>query len=525
MKPTQPSSTLPLVRCAIYTRKSTEEGLQQAFNTLDAQRESAEAYVKSQAHDGWTCLPDRYDDGGFTGGNMDRPALQRLMADIDASKVDAVIVYKVDRLSRSLLDFARMMQVFDDKKISFVSDTQQFNTATSMGRLVLNVLLSFAQFEREIISERTRDKIAMTRRRGKWSGGLPLLGYDVDRGRSRLVVNEDEAAKVRAIFDLYRDHEALPPVVRELANRGWVGKRWTTKGGRERGGQPITKVLLHRMLTNVTYVGRVKYKAETHPGEHEAVVSAEVWDAVQRLLRRNWRTGGAPVRNEFGMLLKGILRCACCDSAMTPAHTTKQRTKRYRYYTCSSAQKRGWATCPSKSIPASQIEEVVVSQIRAVGRNPAVLTATLAEARRHDDARLADLDAERRGLERELARWHVDVRKLALTGQVADDDPVVGRLADLNERIGLAEGRLARVKEQVTTIRRQSVNEGEAAEALRAFGPLWDELTPTERNRMVGLLVQRVDYDGATGRVTIAFHPTGIRTLAEQNTHRDERIA
>src|SRR6516162_1579394 len=217
----EPRATLPLVRCALYTRKSTEEGLEQEFNSLDAQREACESFVASQRHEGWTCLPDRYDDGGFTGGNMDRPALRQLLADIGAGKVDAVVVYKVDRLSRSLLDFARMMETFEKRNVSFVSVTQQFNTATSMGRLVLNVLLSFAQFEREIISERTRDKIAATRRKGKWAGGHPILGYDVDPKGYRLVVN-DEAARVRAIFDLYFEHEALLPVVRELERRGWT---------------------------------------------------------------------------------------------------------------------------------------------------------------------------------------------------------------------------------------------------------------------------------------------------------------
>jgi site-specific DNA recombinase len=208
-------ATLPLVRCAVYTRKSTEEGLEQEFNSLDAQRESAEAFVKSQTGEGWTCLPDRYDDGGFTGGNMDRPGLRKLLADIEAGKVDCVIVYKVDRLSRSLLDFAKMMASFEKHRVSFVSVTQQFNTATSMGRLVLNVLLSFAQFEREIISERTRDKVAATRRKGKWSGGTPLLGYDLDPRGSKLLVNEGEAVQVRAIFALYLEHQALLPVVQE----------------------------------------------------------------------------------------------------------------------------------------------------------------------------------------------------------------------------------------------------------------------------------------------------------------------
>jgi len=209
------AATLPLVRCAIYTRKSTEEGLEQEFNSLDAQRESAEAFIRSQTHEGWTCLPDRY-DGGFTGGNMERPALQRLLADIRAGKVDCVVTYKVDRLSRSLLDFARMMETFERHRVSFVSITQQFNSATSMGRLVLNVLLSFAQFEREIIAERTRDKMAATRRKGKWSGGTPVLGYDLDSRGRRLHVNADEAERVRAIFALYLEHQALLPVVQEL---------------------------------------------------------------------------------------------------------------------------------------------------------------------------------------------------------------------------------------------------------------------------------------------------------------------
>jgi site-specific DNA recombinase len=212
----KPRPEAKAVRCAIYTRKSSEEGLEQEFNSLDAQRESGEAYIKSQEHEGWECLPTHYDDGGFTGGNMERPALKRLLADIEAGKVDCVVVYKVDRLSRSLLDFALMMGTFETHGISFVSVTQQFNTASSVGRLVLNVLLSFAQFEREIISERTRDKIAAARRKGKWAGGHPILGYDVDPRGFRLVVNEDEAVRVRAIFELYLELRAMIPAVEEL---------------------------------------------------------------------------------------------------------------------------------------------------------------------------------------------------------------------------------------------------------------------------------------------------------------------
>src|SRR5262249_28258500 len=317
-----------IVRCAIYTRKSTEEGLEQEFNSLDAQRESGEAFIKSQLHEGWECLAGHYDDGGFTGGNMERPALKRLLADIEANKIDCVVVYKVDRLSRSLLDFARMMETFEKHHVSFVSVTQQFNTATSMGRLVLNVLLSFAQFEREIISERTRDKIAAARRKGKWAGGHPLLGYDIDPQGFKLIVNEDEAFRVRAIFDLYLEHQALIPVITELDRRGWLNKRWTTRKGRERGGKPFTKTSLHKLLTNVTYIGKIRYKNEIHHGEHSAIVDPAIWQRVQAVLQRNGRTGGALVRNKFGALLKGILRCVPCDCAMSPTHTTKGGNKR-----------------------------------------------------------------------------------------------------------------------------------------------------------------------------------------------------
>src|SRR5262249_12284346 len=272
------------------------------------------------------------------------------------------------RLSRSLLDFAKMMEVFDRNHVAFVSVTQQINSATSMGRLMLNVLLSFAQFEREIIGERTRDKIAAARRKGKWAGGHPILGYDVDPNEFKLVVNEAEAAKVRAIFALYLEHEGLVPVVQELARRGWSNKQWTTRKDRPRGGHPFTKTSLHKLLTNVTYIGKVRYKSELHDGEHAALISPDVWQRAQGLLRRNGRTGGALVRNQFGALLKGLLRCTPCGCAMTPAHTTRQGARRYRYYVCTAAQKRGWHTCPSKSIPAGEIEKFVVDRIRCIGR-------------------------------------------------------------------------------------------------------------------------------------------------------------
>jgi site-specific DNA recombinase len=524
MKTASPAKTLPVVRAAIYTRKSTEEGLEQQFNSLDAQRESAEAFVRSQAHEGWTCLPERYDDGGFTGGNMDRPALRRLLNDIEAGQVNCVVVYKVDRLSRSLLDFARIMQVFETHQVSFVSVTQSFNTSTSMGRLVLNILTSFAQFERELISERTRDKVAATRRKGKWSGGRPILGYDVDQGRQRLLVNEDEAVLVRAIFDLYVHHKALLPVVQELERRGWTNKCWQTRSGRPSGGTPLTKTALYRLLTNVIYMGKSRYKAEIHAGEHQAIVPVAQFERVQELLRRNGRTRGAPVRNKFGALLKGMLRCVSCDCAMTPATTKRGTNRRYRYYVCTSAQKRGWHTCPSKSVPANEIETLVVQQLRNLGGDAGVLHATLEEARRQDDVRLLELDAEQRELERELARWHGEAQKWACSG---DGATATGRLADAQDRITLMERRLGHVKEEGAVVRRERIGEDEVAGALSAFTPMWDSLTPSEHTQIVHLLVQRVDFDGPEGKVRITFQPAGIKTLANQMAEKqaEERIA
>jgi site-specific DNA recombinase len=279
----------------------------------------------------------------------------------------------VDRLSRSLLDFARMMETFDKHQISFVSVTQQFNTATSMGRLMLNILLSFAQFEREIISERTRDKIAATRRKGKWTGGPALLGYDLDSQAAKLKVNPKEAARVRAIFELYLQHRALGPTVRELARRRWRTKQRQNRDGDQCGGRHFTRPSLHRLLTNVTYTGKVRYRNELYPGEQPAIVPPEIWQRVQDLLKNNRGSVRGRVENRSGALLQGLLYCTACACAMTPT-SSKHGGKRYRYYLCCGAHRRGRQSCPAKSIPAWAIEETVLEQIQT--RDPNVKVRT-----------------------------------------------------------------------------------------------------------------------------------------------------
>jgi site-specific DNA recombinase len=513
-------TTQAIVRCAIYTRKSTEEGLQQEFNTLDAQRESAQAFIAAQKHEGWICLPEKYDDGGFTGGNLERPAMQRLLKDIEAGKVDCVVVYKVDRLSRSLMDFARAMQTFEKHGVTFVSVTQQFNTTHSMGRLTLNILLSFAQFEREIISERTRDKIAAARRKGKFAGGKPLLGYDLAStpAGAKLAVNEAEAEQVRSIYGLYLEYQALIPTVRKLTELGWVNKQCLTRGGKVYGGRPFDKTSLYRLLTSKTYVGLITHHDQVYPGEHPAIVDQTLFDRVQAILGRNGKTAGATVRNRYGALLKGLLHCSCCRCSMLHTYSVKpgKAAKRYRYYVCLQAQKRGWHTCPSKSVPAGEIERFVIDQIKWIGKDPAVLEGTLRQMRQHQARAIADLTAQSKVLERERTGHHRALRKhLDHAGQESHPSAT----ATLSEQIAITEQALARNHEAILALRSQTIHPGEVAAALSIFEQLWEQLAPREQARVIELLVERVDYDGRAQSISITFYPTGIKALAREQGH------
>jgi site-specific DNA recombinase len=329
VEPRQNNSPLrSRVRCAVYTRKSSEEGLEQEFNSLDAQREACEAYITSQKHEGWTALATLYDDGAYSGGTMDRPALQRLLDDIRSGKVDVVVVYKVDRLTRSLTDFAKIVEVLDAQGVSFVSVTQAFNTTSSMGRLTLNVLLSFAQFEREVTGERIRDKIAASKKKGMWMGGLPSLGYDVkDR---KLVVNEMEAATVRYILRRYLELGAVRGLRDDLAATGIVSKRRAAADGTPYGGQRFSRGALYLMLKNRIYRGEIVHKGKAFPGEHAAIVDEELWQRVQRRLEDNHAERREGDKALQPSLLTGIVFDASSEP-MTPTHAVKKGT-RYRYY-------------------------------------------------------------------------------------------------------------------------------------------------------------------------------------------------
>ena len=368
------------LRCAIYTRKSSEEGLDMEFNSLDAQREACEAYVASQRAEGWVATRDRYDDGGFSGGTLERPGLTQLLADIDDGLIDVVVVYKIDRLSRSLMDFTKLVEIFDRNGVTFVSVTQSFNTTTSMGRLTLNILLSFAQFEREVTAERIRDKVAASRKKGMWMGGYVPLGYDVvDR---KLVVNADEAASVRRIFERFVELGSATALARELRREGFRNKQ----------GRLIDKGYLYRLLNNRVYRGEVVHKGKAYPGEHDAIIDNGLWDRAHAILQESPRKRANNSRSRTPALLKGLI-FGETGAAMTPT-ATRKGAKLYRYYVSMDVIRNrdtGQETAP-KRLAAGMVEDAVVTEVRRILQTPEVVTQALA-ALTEDQARISEADA------------------------------------------------------------------------------------------------------------------------------------
>jgi len=357
-------------RCAVYTRKSTDEGLEKEFNSLDAQREACEAYIASQRSEGWAAIREPYDDGGVSGGTLERPALQRLLADVEAGLIDVIVVYKIDRLSRSLMDFARLVEIFDRNQVTFVSVTQSFNTTTSMGRLTLNILLSFAQFEREVIGERIRDKFAASRKRGMWMGGYVPLGYDV-RDR-KLIINEAEAATVRMIFKRFVAIGSATKLAKALA----------AEGVRTKSGRPVDKGYIYRLLNSRVYLGEATHKDASYPGEHAPIIDRSLWDKVHSILQTSPRLRAANARARTPALLKGLIftETGC---AMTPAFT-KKGTRQYRYYVSMDViRNRALGESPGPlRLPAPMVEDAVIGEIHRMIRSPEITARTIAALRR-----------------------------------------------------------------------------------------------------------------------------------------------
>ncbi len=374
-----------IIRCAIYTRKSTEEGLDMDYNTLDAQREAGEKYVEAMKHEGWRIIPDLYDDGGFSGGNMDRPGLKKLIEDIKAGRIDTVVVYKVDRLTRSLADFAKLVEVFDAYGTSFVSVTQHFNTQDSMGRLTLNILLSFAQFEREVTGERIRDKFAASKKKGMWMGGPPPLGYDVvDR---KLIINPVEADQVKYIFETYvLLGGSISLVLKKLNDEGYKTKSYTSRTGQRRGGHKYGTATVKTILRNRLYIAEVHHKGTYYPGQHRPIISMELFNKAQEVLAekatvKSKRTYAAKSKS----LLKGIIVCGGCHGAMSPTYT-KKKNKCYEYYVTNSYRQHSCGECPVSRIPAGEIDAIIKGQLKAIFASPKILVEVWRHAKKDNPA-------------------------------------------------------------------------------------------------------------------------------------------
>ncbi|WP_426747387.1 recombinase family protein [Myxococcus faecalis] len=491
-------------RCAVYTRKSTAAGLEMEFNSLDAQRESCVSYVQRQP--GWVLVDESYDDGGFTGANMERPAFQRLLQDVDARRVDVVVVYKVDRLSRSLLDFAKVMERFNAAGASFVSVTQNFSTADAMGRLTLNMLMSFAEFEREMISERTRDKVAAARRKGKWTGGRAPLGYEVRE--KRLVVNEYEAVVVREAFELYLQHQQASAVARLLNEKGRTTKRYEAQSGATRAARKWTTQDVLRLLRSPLYAGFVPYGDETHPGEHSPIVDRATFHRVQDMLE-------GPGIQYHGRnpdyVLRGLLRCGLCGEAMTPGSTRKGE-REYRYYRCVTRDKRGKEGCRAAPLPAAALEDFVVTQLREVSVGGGFAAQVHARLTTRLEEKHQALRAERAQLPKDLARrvaesakWVDSLSKLEGPARRLVEEKLTAAEVEVT---GMRK-RLAEVERALDAIEGEKVEAEWVAQALGSFDAVWDALTPTNRGRLLRALVGRVVVNEATGQVDVHMAHAG----------------
>lgn len=505
---------VPVIRCAIYTRKSTSDGLEQEFNSLDAQREACEAYVKSQVGLGWTLIPKSYDDGGFTGSNMDRPALQQLLTDIEAGKVDCVVVYKIDRLSRSLMDFARLIGLFDHHNVAFVSVTQQFNTGSSTGRLMLNILLSFAQFEREMIAERTRDKMQLARRKGRWTGGPPMLGYDIDPNGGSLVINADEASQVRQLFDWYLETKSLVKTAHNANQRGWTTKAWQLRDGRFKEGRPWDKGILHRHLSNPVYIGKVRPGGELMEGMHEAIVEEKAFWKAQETMKANRTSGGSDPRNRHGAILRGLLHCGACGNSMGHTHTRK-KGRLYRYYQCNRSLKLGKALCPAPAIPAAEIEAFMAHRLSTLGQNPALVEATASALYGQRNERKRQLLADQRKAQqaRERATGKLSKTSDLFGAGVLDADEAGSRIAKCRDEISRLDAQLEKITAQLESVEREGMDVNSIRLLLGDFDRVWEVLVPAERQRVIELLIDRIEVDSTNGRIAVQFHAEGLGLL------------
>lgn len=491
-----------ILRCVCYTRKSHEEGLEQSYNSLDAQRESVENYVASQKSNGWVLLPEHYDDGGFSGGNMERPALKQLLADVEAGKLDIIVVYKMDRLSRSLLDFMKLAEMLEQHNVSFVSVTQDINTSTSAGRMMLNILMTFCQYEMEICTERIKDKIAMSKRRGKHCGGPPLLGYDADSESKKLVVNSEEAKTVKLAFELYCQLGSSKQVAIELNKRGLRTKIWTSKKKRRiHPGRYFDQSMIQRMLSNHLYIGKVHHRGEFYQGEHKAIIEQKLWDDAQKIVAENRNSIGY-AKKEMESPFKGLLKCGYCGGALGITYT-QRHNRRYTYYICIKDEKRAISECPLSSIPTGETDRIILQQLNAIFKTPSMLAKVYAAALEDE----ASEEKKMRERKEKLLKEQNEMRKKILKSDNAG-------LFELKHQLNAVETEIAELEKTLSAIRECRISNRDITDAFESTDALWEELFPLERYRLARLLIERIEVTRKTLKMEIKTH--GVTALVKE---------
>ena len=496
--------------CGVYTRVSTDEQARGDFNSMDAQREYCQAFIKSREGEGWRLYPQAYDDPGWSGGTMDRPGVKRLLSDVVQGKVQVIVAYKFDRLSRDMKDFLDMLAVLERHGASFVSVTQHIDTSTPAGRVMRSILMTFSQFERETIAERTRDKMAAARRKGLWVGGHRLLGYEVDEKTKFLVPNPKEARQVKEMFEIYLHTKSLSKAAR-LINEQYRSKAYVTKAGKRRGGKPFTKTNLHYMLSNPVYIGKNWYRKrdELLDGQHPAIVDAGVFDRVRRILRHNGEKKKSVTQNRHNFLLKGLVKCAACGSMMTAYHAIS-RGKAYRYYRCTKVNNLDRSGCEVACVSAPELEALIVNRLKVLGENRELADRIVRRAQKEHEGKLPDLRAqvadkmgERRRIDEEADGL---VQALAkLKGDVAKNPFIADRLEALAASRREVEDEVKRLNVEIERWQAQALDADQVRRAFARVTDAFGKLAPEEQQELMRLLVKEIVYDGRERTIRIAF--------------------
>lgn len=501
--------------CAVYTRKSTDENLNSDFTSLDSQREYCQAFVKSREPEGWRISPEQYDDPGFSGGNMDRPGLRKLVADARQGKFHVVVCYKYDRLSRNTRDFLHILDTFDRNGVAFVSVTQPIDTTSSVGRLMRSILMDFAQFEREMISERTRDKMAAMARKGKRTGGYPILGYDIDKEKKCLIINPQEAEIVQEMFEAYLRTRSLWGTARILNSKGYRMKEWTTGNGNRKGGSQFNKSNIWYLLINPLYIGKVTHRNQVFPGEHRPIVSESDFESVQHMLNANGN--GKRHRDiekiKHVFILRGLIRCAACGTAMTPHGVFKKKcSARFFYYRCVSVNKMDRNACRVRSVPAKAIEEFVLRRLGVLSENQKLIHEIVNTAKASFGDDLPDKRRQKSVLTAELGKIESEARNLVgILGEQGRDTPrrafYESRLDELAARRQEIQEILFRLDKEIIELECQQIDAGLIHRYMQNFISVLNKLGDKERKELLCLLVKEVTFDGDKSKVHIALKP------------------